>query len=129
MQTYADYANDSGLGFGFDNPNENFPTLRRASDCGGSEIYFICDDESLAQIDDECGADDYCCHDPLDENDDQGLIAFWAHVEKVIKDKAGTTYDSRKAAEKMLSARPWRSAWAPALRWRPPSGSPGKIIP
>lgn len=102
MQTYADYANDSGLGFGFDAPNENFPTLRRASDCGGSEIHFICDDSTLAQIEDECGADDYCCPDPRDEYDDQGLVDFWAHVEKVIKANTGMTYDSSEAAEAAL---------------------------
>lgn len=102
MKTYADYANDAGLGFGFGSPNEDFPTLRRASDSVGSEIYFICSDNTLAEIEDECSSDDYCCPDPRDDDDDQGLIDYWAHVENTIKRHVGTTFNCSEKAEQIL---------------------------
>lgn len=102
MKTYADFANDPDIGFGFDSQNDNDPTLRRVSDGLGSEIYFHCDDSNLAKIDAECRADDPCCEDPIDQDDDQGLIDFWAYVQKVIKRHALITYESSDEAEQIL---------------------------
>lgn len=87
MNTYSDYANDAGLGFGISTDDDSDPTLRRASDVGGSEIIFRCDDDTLAIIESEIASDDQCGPEDDDsDGSDAGLVAFWRHVERVIEE-------------------------------------------
>lgn len=86
MQTYSDYKNDTGLGFGgVYSPYDDAPNIRRVSDVGGSELWFRCSDETAKVIDSEIDSDAQCGpEDDGPEGSDAGLVAFWHHVEHVI---------------------------------------------
>jgi hypothetical protein len=90
MQTSSDYYSDAGLGFGIDSPYDDAPELRRASDCGGSEIYFRCDDATMAGIESEINGDEQCGpDDDGPEGSDSGLTQFWRIVDRVIRADCG----------------------------------------
>jgi len=90
MQNSSDYYWDSGLGFGVDSPYDDAPELRRLSDCGGSEIFFRCDDETLAGILSEIDGDEQCGpEDDGPEGSDRGLTQFWRIVTRVVRADCG----------------------------------------
>jgi len=92
MQTYNDYRNDTGLGFGFDTIRGG---MRRAADCGGSEIKYMASADQQQAIEDDLDSDDQCGgDDDGPEGSDSGLVQFWARAERVI----------RRHAAKIISA-------------------------
>ena len=107
MQTYSDYSGDTGLGFGVSSDYEDAPELRRASDVGGSEIYFRCDDDTCAAIEAEIASDDQCGpDDDGPDGSDSGLTQFWEHVERVIRANCDKdVWDSEDEMLRLLNKR------------------------